>query len=173
MAGQGKNSPTVGDNGMMTAPGEVSQMLSSIDTICKLPKVSTDEELRERINWYFEYCVNNDVRPGVEQLALACGCDRRTLWDWQVGNSRNGSRRGEIIREAKQRLASFHETLMLYGKINPITAIFIAKNHYGYIDRTELSVVPSSNPLGDQMTADEIRKLTNDIPMDVDYSEFE
>lgn len=172
MSGQGKNSPTIGENGFLTQPGEVSAMLSSINEISKLPKVETDEELIERVDWYFQFCASNDIRPGVEGLALACGVDRRTLWDWQVGNSRSGTMRGEIIKEAKQRLAMFHEALMLYGRINPVTGIFLAKNNYGYTDRTELEVTTGNNLLGPQLTPEEIAKrIPKDIPIDTVYEE--
>jgi len=171
MAKQGANSPTFGENGMLTEPGEVSQMLSDIVQLSRLPKVATDEELQERIDWYFQYCIKNDIRPGVEGMALACGVNRRTLWDWETGYSRSGSRRGEIIRQAKQQLAAFLEKLTLYGKINPVSAIFMAKNHFGYQDKTELEIAPS-NALGQQLTPEEIAKrIPKDIPIDVEYTE--
>lgn len=156
---------------MTASSGEISEMLININALTKLPKVKTDEELQERVDWYFTFCAQNGVRPGVEGLALACGVDRRTLWDWQVGNSRVGSRAGAIIKEAKQILATFHETLMLTGKINPVTGIFLAKNNFGYTDKQEFEVKTSSS-LGATLSPEEIAKqIPQDIPVDVDFSE--
>ena len=37
---------------------------------------------------------------------------------------------------------------MMNGKINPVSGIFIGKNHFGYTNKQEIVLVPK-NPLGD------------------------
>lgn len=46
---------------------------------------------------------------------------------------------------------------MLNGKINPVSGIFIGKNHFGYTDKQEVVVTPN-NPLGEQTATEEIEQ---------------
>lgn len=150
---------------------EISDTLASINVLSKLQPVTNDDELQERVDWYFEFCVHNGIRPGYESLALACGCNRRTLWNWETKKVLTDTRRSEIIGEAKQKLATFHESMMLSGRINPVSGIFIAKNNYGYTDKTEIEIAPK-NPLGDTLSPEDIAKqIPQDIAINAEYEE--
>ena len=92
------------------------------------------------------------MRPGVENMALACGCSRQNLWQYQ----RSGSEIGEIITQAKQTLAALMETWSLEGRLNPATSCFLFKNHFGYSDTQRLEIEPQK-PLGRTMTVEELR----------------
>ena len=156
-----------------SSPAENTEILRNIVGM-KNTKVRSDEELDERIDQFFEYCIQNGIRPGVEAMALACGTCRQRIWDWETGRKTLGGRTADIIQNAKQRLATFHEALMLTGKINPVTGIFLAKNNFGYRDSIEF--VPIQNQtLGEQLTPDEIAKRVvlpdPDAPIDVEYEE--
>lgn len=172
----GKNSPVIGTNGFMTAPGDNSNILKhAIEIAYRWPKIdlNSDEEVEDRIIQYFQYCFDNDIKPGVEGMALAIGVDRKTIWDWEVGRSRSqaGSSRSDLIKKAKQILADYMENLTQNGKINPVTAIFLMKNHFGYRDQQEINVTAGS-ALGEGLSPEEIAKrLPKDIPIDVDYQE--
>ena len=47
--------------------------------------VKTDEELCDRLNWFFEKCAETNQLPTVEKMCLAIGYDRATVWDWISG----------------------------------------------------------------------------------------
>lgn len=163
---------TFGDNGFDLQPGDNSKALAKLLPLYQLPKIdiNSDEEVIERIDYYFNYCFNNDLKPGVEGLAMAIGVSRATLWDWETGRSRAdvSNTRSDIIKKAKQLLALNMENLSQNGKINPVTAIFLMKNHFGYVDKQEVVVTPNQN-LDAGQTPDEIAKLIeSDIPIDVD-----
>ena len=177
--GHGRNSPVIGTNGFLTAPGDNAEILKhAIEIAYRWPPINldSDDEVEERIIKYFQYCFDNDIKPGVEGMALALGVNRRTLWDWEVGNSRAGvnSRRSDIIKKSKQILADYLESLSQNGKINPVTAIFLLKNHFGYSDKQELEI-KASQPLGDQLSPEEIAKRVGlpdpNEPVDVDWKE--
>ena len=106
-----------------------------------LQRPQTDDEVEERVKYFFQWCVDNDVRPGVELLALALGTTRQTLWNWQ----REGERKGEIITLAKQMLAALIENWGQTGKINPAALCFIMKNNFGYADNVQLEVSKQDN----------------------------
>lgn len=173
MGGRNKNSPTIGDNGYMIKPGDNSKALNTILGITQMPKIdlNSDEEVQNRIREYFEYCAANDLKPGVESMALALGVDRRTLWDWEKGVSRNSTpTRSEIIKQAKRTLAAYLEFLAQNGKINPVTAIFLFKTQFGYIETTHIEVA-SKQPI-DELPLEEIEKrIPKYIPVDADYTE--
>ena len=156
-----------------TSPGEMGEMVSralDISEIGKSGTPNTPDEWRERIVQYFTYCINNDMRPGVENKALACGCSRQNLWQHQ----RSGSDVGKIITQAKQTLAALMETWSLEGKLNPATSCFLFKNHFGYSDTQRLEIEPQ-NPLGAPKTMEEIAAsvpddydITDCVPDDMD-----
>lgn len=172
----GKNSPVIGDNGYMTAPGDNSKAISQIMGIYNMPKIdiNSDEAVEKRIQEYFEYCFGNDLKPGVEGMALAIGVDRRTLWDWETGRKRGelGSSRSDIIKKGKMFLANYLEYLGQNGKINPVTFIFLMKNHNGYTDKQEIEIAPKSQ-LGDAVSPEEIQSklslVDNGSDADTDF----
>lgn len=145
-----------------TKSGEMSEMIShaiAIQDIGKTGTPKTPEEWENRIRQYFLYCTENDIRPGVEGMALACGTSRQNLWDRQ----KRGGKVGSIIDSAKQVLASLLETWCLEGRLNPATGIFLMKNHYGYSDVQRLEVEPK-NPLGEEISMEEIAaRIPDDI----------
>lgn len=49
------------------------------------------------------------------------------------------------------------ENYMQNGKINPVSGIFLAKNNFGYQDKTEYVLTPNTNSDSDY-SADDIRK---------------
>lgn len=132
---------------------ELSVLIERMNDQRKLSRVATAEEVEQRVSEYFDACIQNSVRPGVEGMALALGTTRQTLLNWQ----NEGNQKGEIITRAKQMLAALLESWSMTGKINPVTSIFLLKNHFGYADKTEVEVAPR-NTLGVNMTPDEIAK---------------
>ena len=49
------------------------------------------------------------------------------------------------------------ETYTLHGQINPIPALFMFKNHFGYADKQEMVITPNQ-PLGEQVSTEELQK---------------
>jgi transcriptional regulator with XRE-family HTH domain len=162
---------TFGDNGFDLLPGDNSKTLSDMMYIYNLPKIdiNDDQEVEERIQHYFNYCISKDIKPGVEGLAMAIGVSRATLWDWESGRSRmmSGSSRSDMIKKAKQFLALYMENLSQNGKINPITAIFLMKNHFGYADKQEVVITPNQNLEAAQTPEQIAEQIACDIPLDL------
>ena len=120
--------------------GEMRRMVQLMDELRTLPKIDYKDPIavEERVQLYFQWCITNDFRPTVEGLALAIGTNRMTLWKWQ----QEGGSRGKIIEGAKQLLSALLEEWSVTGKINPTTAIFLQKNHFGFADQYELAAGP-------------------------------
>lgn len=105
------------------------------------PAVHTDEECAERLNLFFRTCLNNQELPTVEKMCLCLGVDKRTVWTWEQGNLGRG--RMEIIKKAKEILASIDAELVATGHMNTVAYIFRAKNFYGMKDQQDILVTPS------------------------------
>lgn len=124
-----------------TEPGEISEIVEKMSFLRGMNRPQTDEEVEERVKYFFQWCADNDVRPGVELMALALGTTRQTLWNWQ----REGGKRGEIITIAKQMLAALIENWGQTGKINPAALCFLMKNNFGYSDNVQVEVSKQEN----------------------------
>jgi hypothetical protein len=90
-------------------------------------------------------------------LCNALGIDRATFYRWGTGESKaGGADNRNLIKKARAILEELWEDYMLNGKINPVTGIFLGKNHFGYKDQQEVVVTPQT-PLGEQTSAEELR----------------
>ena len=123
----------------------------------RIDKVRDDDELQERIAYFFKECFERGEIPTWEKLCLAIGYSRSTVWDWLNGIINVSSRRLDIIKKAKEFLASFDAEMATEGKINPVTYIFRAKNYFGMADKQEMVLTPN-NPLGDNTDPDELQR---------------
>ena len=109
-----------------------------------MKRVRSDEELCERLNWFFSECARTQQVPNVEKMANALGYHRSTLSDWESGyNHGFSSRTGLIIKQAKQILASIDAELAAEGKTQPVVYMFRAKNFYGMRDQQDVVVTPN------------------------------
>ena len=134
--------------------GEMSSLVEKMDVLRNLPDFDHRDPvaLEERLQTYFDFCIENDLRPTVDGLSLACGVSRVTLWQWQ----QQGGQRGRLIENSKQLLAALLEQWAVCGRVNPATAIFLQKNHFGYRDCVDLVAVPATNKLDSLESRDSI-----------------
>lgn len=112
------------------------------------------ETIEARIYEYFQICADDDMRPTISGLSLALGIDRRRLWEINVGKSSHGKDTAAVIRRAYQLITAEIEGMMFSGQCNPIPAIFMLKNHAGFVDRQEIEL--SANQSEDIETPEEI-----------------
>jgi len=121
--------------------------------------VKNDEELCERLNWFFRTCADTGQLPTVEKMALALGYAISTIYDWETGR-RSGfsSNTATIIKKAKEVIQAMDGELALGFRIQPAVYMFRAKNYYGMKDQQDIVVSPSQTPLGDEVDAEELKK---------------
>jgi hypothetical protein len=125
-------------------PGDNSRYLGHAMTIMRMPLVDLNdpEAVRDRCNWYFEHCFNNDMKPTVSGLCNAFKIQRSTLLEWKRGTYRKDTHQA-IILEAYAIMETLWEDYMQNGKINPVSGIFLAKNNFGYQDKQEMVLTPN------------------------------
>ena len=163
MSNKNSNYPT---NQLNKLPaGTCADTISCLRDLADKGKPETEEELKQRIDDYFQFCVERDVRCGIESLCLSLSITRTTLFNWC--NGRGCSREWqEICQNAKQFILTFLEQVSMSGKLNPATSIFLLKNVGGYKDSVSFEdMVPGQTPLR-AMSPIEIARLYN-TPTDV------
>ena len=100
------------------------------------------KQVEERLNWYFNHCAEDDMKPTVMGFCNSLGVSRQTLLNWRTGVHRAESHQA-VILEAYSLLEEMWENYMQNGKINPVSGIFLAKNNFNYADKQEYVVTPN------------------------------
>ncbi len=150
-------------------PGDNTKYISFALETFNAPRIDINNptEVKERIEWYLKRCQTADMKPGVVGLANALGVSRKTLWAWKAGTIGKtiNDESIDLIKKAYDFLEELWEDYMMNGKVSPPNGIFLGKNHYNYVDQSEVVVTPNT-PL-DNLDSNEARKrLTEAIPDD-------
>ena len=132
-------------------PGDNSKAIGIIMQFNDLPVVDlkNPEEVRDRVRQYFQMCFDNDFKPTVSSYAAAMGYDRKSLWALlnkrEVGGWENlPTLTIDYLKRGYDSLEQLWEYYMQNGKINPVSGIFLAKNNFGYVDKTEYTIEPKA-----------------------------
>lgn len=161
-----RRTPANLEGGSSAKKEDVSRILANCLKWYNLPQVKTLQELEQRIGEFFVTCISTGEIPTVEKLCLAIGYDRRTVWTWESGEATStlGAGAMDIIKKAKNFLATFESEMVTEGKINPVVYIFRAKNFFGMKDVQDYILTPN-NPMGaDSDPATLAQKYQNSLP---------
>lgn len=137
-------------------PEEIARAIQNAFQYFHRDIVKSDEECAERINGYFRDCHEQQMIPTVENLSLALGTVRQVLWQWENGQGCSRAR-ADMVKKAKQILASIDAELVSSGKIPQVVYIFRAKNFYQMSDQQEITINAQGNNEQD-LSAEEITK---------------
>lgn len=154
-----RNRPDLANFGQENVkPGDNTRYIRHALATYHLPPIdiSDPKQVEERINWYFNHCMEDDMKPTVMGFCNALGIDRSTLAGWRRGDHRAESH-SPLIKKAYDFLQEQWEDYMTNGKINPVSGIFLGKNNFDYQDKQEYVITPN-NPLGDTTDPANVRK---------------
>ena len=147
-------------------PGDNTRIVQTNMKFFDMPKVDlkNPDAVHERLVDYFRIYGEADLKPTVAGMAMCLGVDRRRLWDIKTGNYVNvGGYKDlpeetvDLVKKAYEILETTMENYANAGKINPVMAIFMMKNHFGYQDKTEYVLTPNQKTENDY-DAEDIRK---------------
>ena len=170
------NSPVIGDNGLSIndSPGlmaEITRQALTVGFLWDVIDKKDPVQLQQRAIEYFNYCIDNDSKPGNMGLYSAWGIDRREISS--ILAREPSSPRSDVIKKSQQILSDIREKLMLDGKVNPITGIFWQKNYDGLKDQQDIVVGPRNQIESDQTPEDVHRLLEDSIPIDVEATDVD
>lgn len=107
-------------------------------------RCTTAEELKDRFDKLFQLCLEYNFIPTVESLALCSGIGRKDLWDIENGLIHKNSGMGDVVKNAKDLIATCEAELARDGAINSTVYIFRAKNYFGMTDKQEVVLTPNT-----------------------------
>ena len=149
---------------LQTEPGDNTRIVMTNMKFFDMPKVDLNdsEAVRERLCEYFQIYGEADLKPTVAGMGMALSLDRRRLWEIKTGNHTSSTPKlpretEDLIKKAYEILETTMENYANAGKINPVMAIFMMKNHFGYQDKTEYVLTPNQQQASDY-DAEDIRK---------------
>ena len=164
-----RNRPDLKNFGQeLVKPGDNARYLRHAMGAWDLPPLNLDDDaaVAERVAWYFNHCAEDDMKPTVTGLSNALGIHRDTLHSWATGSTRSKtSERSDLIKRAYSLLAELWEDYMLNGKVNPVSGIFLGKNHFGYTDKQEVTLTPGK-PLGEPVDLKALEEKYADVIVD-------
>jgi hypothetical protein len=149
---------------LQTEPGDNTRIVMTNMKFFDMPKIDLNdsEAVRQRLGEYFQIYGEADLKPTVAGMGMALGLDRRRLWEIKTGNYTSSTPKlprevEDLIKKAYEILETTMENYANAGKINPVMAIFMMKNHFGYQDKTEYVLTPNQQQASDY-DAEDIRK---------------
>jgi hypothetical protein len=161
-----RNSPVIGMNGYNLEPGDNTKFLTMQLELFNLEPIDKRdaEQVAQRLNEFFGIFAKYDVKPTVAGLALSLGMSRQELWAIVNNKPLGGSgykstlppETANLIKKTYSIMEGLWEGYMVSGKLNPVTGIFLGKNHYGYQDKQDVVVTP--NKQVEEYSADEIKQ---------------
>ena len=151
---------------LQTDPGDNTRIVLTNMKFFTMPAIDLNDPkaVQERLIEYFQIYGDADLKPTVAGMGMALGLDRRRLWEIKTGAAVGGQGKQhlpqetlDLIKKAYEILETSMEAYANAGKINPVMAIFMMKNHFGYQDKTEYVLTPNQKTESDY-DADDIRK---------------
>ena len=151
---------------LQTEPGDNTRIVATNMKFFSMPAIDLHDPnaVQERLIEYFQIYAEADLKPTVAGMGMALGLDRRRLWEIKSGAMVGGVGKQnlppetlDLVKKAYEILETSMETYANAGKINPVMAIFMMKNHFGYQDKTEYVLTPNQKHESDY-DADEISK---------------
>ena len=123
-------------------------------TTLERPKtnVKNIDELIISTKEYFEFCQVHGIMPSFRRLSNWYGYSYRTLYKYVDKQSPEGIYLDQIKDAIKDNL----EQAALVNAVNNISAMFILKSQYDYVETTKHVIEPSESLLGTPKSPEEI-----------------
>ena len=161
--------PALSPDAVDIEPTVQQALMQQSMVLMRLPEIDLHDpkQVEERIDFYFNLVSANGNRPTIAGLGLALNnMSRQTLWEIRTGNYRAGnvpyglpSTVSDLIKKAYKLMEELWENYMQTGRINPVSGIFLGKNHYGYQDKQDVVITPN-NPDSDYSAQDIASRYT-------------
>lgn len=152
-------------------PEMIKQDIRLARELCTMPEIDKKDadQVRQRLDWYFQWCEINHLKPLVMGLCACLNTTRQGLINMENENSE----RGRIVKAAKNTIRFLLEKWSVSGQLSPPIAIFWSKNVLGYVDNITVTAQTGTEIPKAEHTPEDIKKmLSDDIPIDSSYKEL-
>ena len=154
------------EKGAMTSK-IVRDALENLNQAISYPKCAYGDlaTAQLRTQEYFLSCAERQFVPTMEGWAIALGVGRRVLYKWFNGENVHQSKEfNEFLAMTRDAIMSVMSQSAFNKNVDTVWSIFYGKNFYGMSDRTEITVAPPANPLGDTASPAELeQKYLTDV----------
>lgn len=141
------------------AANKISNILEKSNTLLftSLDRPKTNiHDLNELINSskeYFEFCRSQGIMPSFRRLANWFGYSYKQLYR----HIEKQTPEGEYLDRIKDAIKDNLEQAALVNAVNNISAMFILKSQYDYVETTKHIIEPSDTLLGQPKSPEEIK----------------
>ena len=108
--------------------------------LSELPKIplSDPDAIRERVDFYFQLCITDGIRPNLPGYALAFGLTRTGLMN-ALADRRMTRDAAEELGRGIAMLDEILSAMTIEGQIQPIASIYFLNNWLGYKNASEVT----------------------------------
>lgn len=108
--------------------------------LSELPKIplSDPDAIRERVDFYFQLCITDGIRPNLPGYALAFGLTRTGLMN-ALSDRRMTRDAAEELGRGIAMLDEILSAMTIEGQIQPIASIYFMNNWLGYKNASEVT----------------------------------
>ena len=123
--------------------------------------LTNPKHVEHRVKEYFKICDEDNIKPHIPGLAVACGTTAQYLWRLRsqaaAGNLPKGNAEVQaVFLRAISVLQGAAENMLLEGSTNPVAMFFHMRNNYGYRNADEPAIIIANKALGDAESTESI-----------------
>lgn len=172
LSNNGKLPPSVVDDGDDKKAPMRSHVLSQIMKWYKLPRVQSEDELQERLELFFETCVETGEYPTVEKMSLSIGITTQEIGRYRRGERLSSERFIWLLDRAYETIHAVEAQMASERATDATVYIFRSKNYFGMTNEVNVNYV-SDDRLGRAKSDKELEELYAETIIDVEFEEKE
>lgn len=116
------------------------RIIEHTESLAMLPRVDFNpDSIGIRTYEYLDKCKEDGVRPNLSGYALSLGTTPDGLNEMIMDKRLTDETRAALLKGVSM-VESIMITMITEQRINPVSAIFLLKNHFGYKDQSEISI---------------------------------
>lgn len=155
-AKQTQNLAVMHDKTMPDNQKYITHMLE-INRISQKANWDDIESMKSCFLEYLELCAKNNMKVGNFGAYAAMGITKSMAYDWEHGRKRSGNKEyQQFITFVKLMIATYRESAIAEGDINPIVGMFWQKSFDGLNEMTEVEASDAENGLPEHKDAKQL-----------------
>lgn len=141
----------------------IRSRMERILEIGTMPLIDTNDPVavNDRLNWYFQKCVDDEVYATIAGVACALGVSRQALGKWHRHEVHKPAEVLAMVDAVYNMINMQYEEMMQDGEINPIAGIFLMRNNHNYTNADDTR--PIAGETAEKTPEEIMRKYQNQL----------